>query len=95
MYAVIMHSYTSSSVVRMRISFSVVDSMVCLVLNNFLIYYTSKYIISNKRLNVQYCQNISNEQKLFNVGYIREFKKFADCHTFFTARLFLFGDYNI
>ena len=39
MYAVIMHSCTSSLVVRMRISFSVVDSIVCLVLNNFLIYY--------------------------------------------------------
>ena len=39
MYAVIMHSCTSSLVVRMHISFSVVDSLVCLVLNNFLIYY--------------------------------------------------------
>ena len=35
--------------------------------------------VYNKRLNVQYCQNISNEQKLFNVGYIRGLKKFADC----------------
>ena len=35
--------------------------------------------VHNKRLNVQYCQNISNEQKLFNVGYIHGLKKFADC----------------
>ena len=30
--------------------------------------------VHNKRLNVQYCQNISNEQKLFNVDYIRGLK---------------------
>ena len=34
--------------------------------------------VHNKRLNVQYCQNISNEQKLFNVGYIHRLKKFVD-----------------
>ena len=39
MYAVIMHSCTSSLVVRMHISFPIIDSIVCLVLNNFLIYY--------------------------------------------------------